>query len=307
MIYTNNDQSFSSSLDTLAEVATRIKYMNEDVRDQVSESIYVANADKSDSAASRNVLETDKQHISVAQSVNKGESLLLDNQRKFLKKLMSESITYNEKSDLHSFEHKKSFPEILMDILSSKEFEGIISWLPQGNAFIIIDKENLVKNVLSIYFNGIKYKSFTSKIQRWGFKRFVKGEGECDVFYHKRFLRDSPGLCKITHIRKDVERTAKISDTQKQNHNENQTLDNSESKSLELFKMQSEVNRKNQQCFKPQLLATSYDNVMRFNNPNSSSLYADKLVHDYFNRKMDQIRNLYFPKQTRLLPNCNDF
>ena len=62
-----------------------------------------------------------------------------------------------------------------MNLLSAKRFKHIIDWLPHGQSFLVYDKKKFTETVLSIYFRGTKYTSFTRKLNRWGFKRIRKG------------------------------------------------------------------------------------------------------------------------------------
>lgn len=52
--------------------------------------------------------------------------------------------------------------EPLQTVLSKKECESVISWMPAGNAFCVFDPNELVEKVLSKYFKETKYSSFVS-------------------------------------------------------------------------------------------------------------------------------------------------
>jgi len=90
----------------------------------------------------------------------------------------------------------KTFPQRLMDMISYKGSQGIISWTMEGNAFIIMDETLLSKQLLTIFFKKTKYLSFIRKINRWGFKRVLTGENT-GAFYHESFLRDQPQRCLL--------------------------------------------------------------------------------------------------------------
>lgn len=81
------------------------------------------------------------------------------------------------------------FPIKLMKVLSSKEFEHIIAWMPSGMSFSIVDSKAFVADVLPEQFKSAKYASFTRKLHRWGFMRRYRGE-ESGAFYHKLFQKD---------------------------------------------------------------------------------------------------------------------
>mmetsp|Transcript_1758 Transcript_1758/g.3320 ORF Transcript_1758/g.3320 Transcript_1758/m.3320 type:complete len:137 (-) Transcript_1758:910-1320(-) len=70
--------------------------------------------------------------------------------------------------------HKKSgnnFPARLHKILSDPSHSDVITWMPHGRAWRVIDRERLVKDVLPGYYVCKKYESFTRQLNGWGFKR----------------------------------------------------------------------------------------------------------------------------------------
>ena len=101
---------------------------------------------------------------------------------------------------------KQTFAQTLMNLLSVKECQSAIRWMPNGESFCIIDIKELVEKVLPKYFKEAKYTSFVSiyfimqvpmdlvqynsysnliflflhtiiaqtrKLNRWGFKQFT--------------------------------------------------------------------------------------------------------------------------------------
>jgi len=98
--------------------------------------------------------------------------------------------------------HKQTFAQKLMHILSIKECQNSIRWMPNGCAFCIVDSKALVDQVLPRYFKEAKYTSFTRKLNRWGFKHFTlptsepSHEKEMSIYTHEKFLRDNPALCQ---------------------------------------------------------------------------------------------------------------
>jgi len=81
------------------------------------------------------------------------------------------------------------FPLKLMKVLSNKEFEPIITWMPSGKSFSIVDSKAFVADILPEHFKSAKYASFTRKLHRWGFMRHYRGE-EAGAFYHHLFQKD---------------------------------------------------------------------------------------------------------------------
>lgn len=60
--------------------------------------------------------------------------------------------------------HKQTFAQKLMNILSVKECQSAIRWMPNGCAFCIVDSNELVEKVLPKYFKEAKYTSFVSSL-----------------------------------------------------------------------------------------------------------------------------------------------
>ena len=103
---------------------------------------------------------------------------------------------------------REIFPQRLMRILSDPSISAIITWLPHGRSFVIIQQEVLAIEVLPRYFPesasssskansasaACKYPSFTRKLNRWGFRQVTRGP-DAGAFHHKFFRRDEPRLC----------------------------------------------------------------------------------------------------------------
>jgi len=121
---------------------------------------------------------------------------------------------------------KEIFPRRLHRILADPTISDIITWLPRGNAFVILRTDELAESVLPRYFpescasaqaqasaskgagasaggsasarsskpQTCKYPSFTRKLNRWGFRQITRGQ-ESGAFHHKFFTRDDPDLC----------------------------------------------------------------------------------------------------------------
>lgn len=73
---------------------------------------------------------------------------------------------------------RKRFPEILFQILNDaemKNFDWIISWLPDGDGFKVHDKEAFVEETLPIYYGMTKYKSFIRQLGLYEFQRIKNG------------------------------------------------------------------------------------------------------------------------------------
>jgi hypothetical protein len=87
-----------------------------------------------------------------------------------------------------------TFPQKLMSVLDTEQFSDIITWLPHGKGFIILQKKKFASDVMPIYFKHSKFTSFTRKLNRWGFTRVSRGP-ETGSYYHKYFQRGNHSLC----------------------------------------------------------------------------------------------------------------
>jgi len=113
---------------------------------------------------------------------------------------------------------KEIFPQRLMHILSQLSISHIITWLPQGRSFVIIDPDVFASKILPQFFSettsssnispstssgsksknkkstACKYPSFTRKLNRWGFRQISRGP-DAGAFHHPLFQRENPKLC----------------------------------------------------------------------------------------------------------------
>jgi hypothetical protein len=51
------------------------------------------------------------------------------------------------------------------------EFSQAVTWLPHGRAFRIIDKVKFMNEVVPLFFNQTKIRSFNRQLNLWGFRR----------------------------------------------------------------------------------------------------------------------------------------
>ena len=97
------------------------------------------------------------------------------------------------------------FPVILHKVISDKNTNYCIHWLPCGKRFLISDRGEFIKNMLNRYFdnrgNGkTKFTSFTRRLKRWQFKRVPSGL-QMGAYYRENFLQDHPDLAeKIMYL-----------------------------------------------------------------------------------------------------------
>jgi HSF-type DNA-binding len=56
----------------------------------------------------------------------------------------------------------------MMEILSNEKFSDIITWLPHGRGFVILQKKRFANEIMPKFFNKkSKFTSFTRKLNRW--------------------------------------------------------------------------------------------------------------------------------------------
>ena len=66
------------------------------------------------------------------------------------------------------------FPSKLSDILSSQDISDIISWLPHGRSWRILNKKRF-EMILQKYFIHSNISSFVRQVNGWGFRRIRIG------------------------------------------------------------------------------------------------------------------------------------
>lgn len=88
-----------------------------------------------------------------------------------------------------------TFPQRMMDILSQEKYSDIITWLPHGRGFVILQKKRFANEIMPKYFNKkSKFTSFTRKLNRWNFTRVTRGP-ETGAYYHPLFQKGNLRLC----------------------------------------------------------------------------------------------------------------
>ena len=78
----------------------------------------------------------------------------------------------------------QKLPAKLNAMLSCKEFESIISWMPHGRAWKIHKPHAFVEQVIPRFFEYANYNSFIRLVNAWGFRRLLKGPDR-NAYYHE--------------------------------------------------------------------------------------------------------------------------
>jgi len=90
-----------------------------------------------------------------------------------------------------------SFPEKLFQLLDDTYKEGksdIVSFLPDGHAFVLYKKQKFMTDIVPKYFRFSKLTSFQRQLSMYGFRRINSGK-DAGAYYHKKFLREKPSFC----------------------------------------------------------------------------------------------------------------
>jgi hypothetical protein len=115
-------------------------------------------------------------------------------------------------SQIFTQDQQPVFPWKLHEMLEDAEEEGlssIVSWLPDGKGFKVLDQAFFVTKILPRYSKQTKYKSFQRQLNIWGFERIVDVWSEHSGGYrHINFVRGQPSLCQKMK-RKDIKGTGK--------------------------------------------------------------------------------------------------
>ena len=76
------------------------------------------------------------------------------------------------------------FPRKLHLILSSPRSQDIITWLPNGRSWRVLDQKKFAEEVIPFYFRHRNFASFMRQVNGWGFCRINKGTDR-NSYYHK--------------------------------------------------------------------------------------------------------------------------
>lgn len=113
----------------------------------------------------------------------------------------SESSVSVERTDNASApQPTMSFGDKLDAVLAVNDYSSIVSWLPSGKSFAIMDKEKFIREVLPRFFKETKFESFHRRLKRWGFRTAYKTStyGTRQVVYtHDLFIKNRPELRKM--------------------------------------------------------------------------------------------------------------
>ena len=122
--------------------------------------------------------------------------------------------------------------EVLMKLLTSREYLETMYFLSDGNQFVITNTKKFSDEIMQGYFKMNDFGFFVNKLNRWGFTHAVL-ENDQHLFYHPLFMEnDWVSLCHIrnTQIGSEQERIRSLARiTNKRKLKQSLVLDESES------------------------------------------------------------------------------
>lgn len=107
-----------------------------------------------------------------------------------------------------------NFPAKMHAILSRADLQDIIAWMPHGRSWQVLKPREFEVSVVPTFFSHSKYSSFVRQANGWGFKRISQGPDR-GSYYHPKFLRGLPHLCKTLKRQKAKSGAAAASKKQK--------------------------------------------------------------------------------------------
>uniref|UniRef100_A0A7S2HHJ9 HSF-type DNA-binding domain-containing protein n=1 Tax=Helicotheca tamesis TaxID=374047 RepID=A0A7S2HHJ9_9STRA len=96
-------------------------------------------------------------------------------------------------------------PMTLMTLLDDPSNSDVITFLPDGTSFAILQPTVFASDLMPKHFNMVNYKAFVCKLNRWGFRQVTNRIGaRCEVYQHPLFRQGERGLCrKMKCLRSD--------------------------------------------------------------------------------------------------------
>lgn len=100
--------------------------------------------------------------------------------------------------DANAKESRQPFPVKVYEMLQDadpKKFSHLISWNPAGTGFMVHDKDKFTDDIVPLYFNLTKYKSFQRQLSLYGFQRVTVGPNK-GLRFHDKLRRGQADLVR---------------------------------------------------------------------------------------------------------------
>jgi len=101
-----------------------------------------------------------------------------------------------------------AFPFKLHKLVSECRDETICRFMANGRAFLVVDKERFVSEILPKYFKQSQWGSFQRQLHNYGFERVAQGPYK-GAFYHELFIQDQSGLMTFCKRVESISRDGK--------------------------------------------------------------------------------------------------
>mmetsp|Transcript_28319 Transcript_28319/g.59578 ORF Transcript_28319/g.59578 Transcript_28319/m.59578 type:complete len:330 (-) Transcript_28319:245-1234(-) len=108
---------------------------------------------------------------------------------------MSNSPSYSRSMPI---DQPNLFPWKLYEMLDTAEKrneEHIISWISDGKAFKVHNRDLFIEQYMKTMCNQTKFKSFQRQLNLWGFERVLNGSDK-GSYFHASFVRGERDCCK---------------------------------------------------------------------------------------------------------------
>jgi hypothetical protein len=83
----------------------------------------------------------------------------------------------------------------MLEDAEEKGFDDIVSWNKDGDGFTVHNKDRFTKEIVPIYFNQTRYKSFQRQLSLYGFERSTTGSNK-GLRHHEKLRRGFKHLCR---------------------------------------------------------------------------------------------------------------
>jgi HSF-type DNA-binding len=84
-----------------------------------------------------------------------------------------------------------TFAEKLHHMLSEKEFELLIGWMPHGRAFKVLRPSDFERRIMPMYFGHSRYSGFLSMVRLYGLKHLTNSGPDHGCVYHEVSLSNT--------------------------------------------------------------------------------------------------------------------
>ena len=100
------------------------------------------------------------------------------------KKYCETTDDFPQFSDSYMDSPNASFPVKLHKILCNPEHSSIISWLPNGRSWRVLQPKIFAEKISPLFFRHARFPSFMRQVNGWGFHRISEGIDE-NSYCHK--------------------------------------------------------------------------------------------------------------------------